>query len=113
MFLNFKKIQINQPIIGTNNMPMIKITKSGTLNKKKEIMNILNQTQQVFVYNSVVDYHFKASKAEFVQLFKRRYASQLTVTQSDGSLDFYYMNEFLDEFKNNCNLNSYGQLFFN
>ena len=82
--------------------------------KKKEILDILNKSQQVFIYNNVLDYYFKASKTELIQVFKKRYASQLDVKQTDGTLDFYYMNEFLDEFKDKCGLpNDDKQLFFN
>ena len=94
-------------------MPMIKIEPTDHISKKKAILKILNQAQQVFIYNNLLEYHFKSSKTEILQVFKNRYESQLTVKQSDGSLDFYYMNEFLDEFKDNCSLNEHNQLFFN
>ena len=92
---------------------MIKIEPTDHISKKKAILKILNQAQQVFIYNNLLEYHFKSSKTEILQVFKNRYESQLTVKQSDGSLDLYYMNEFLDEFKDNCNLNEHNQLFFN
>jgi len=101
----------NQP--KETKMPMIKIEPTDHISKKKAILKILNQAQQVFIYNNLLEYHFKSSKTEILQVFKNRYESQLTVKQSDGSLDFYYMNEFLDEFKQNCSLNGYNQLYFN
>ena len=101
----------NQP--KETKMPMIKIEPTDHISKKKAILKILNQAQQVFVYNGILEYHFKTSKTELLHVFKTRYESQLTVKQSDGSLDLYYMNEFLDEFKDNCSLNEHNQLFFN
>ena len=93
-------------------MPMIKIEPTDHISKKKAILKILNQAQQVFIYNNLLEYHFKSSKAEILQVFKTRYESQLRI-KKDGSIDLYYMNEFLDEFKQNCSLNGYNQLYFN
>jgi len=99
---------------GAYTMALTQLTKNDHVSKKKEILDILNKSQQVFIYNNVLDYYFKASKTELIQVFKKRYASQLDVKQTDGTLDFYYMNEFLDEFKNKCGSpNDDKQLFFN
>ena len=94
-------------------MTMTLLTENDHVIKKNEIMDILNKSQQVFIYNNILDYYFKASKTELVQVFKKRYASQLNVKKTDGTLDFYYMNEFLDEFKDKCGMNRFNQLFFN
>jgi hypothetical protein len=104
---------------GAYTMALTQLTKNDHVSKKKEILDILNKSQQVFIYNNVLDYYFKASKTELIQVFKKRYASHihtatLDVKQTDGTLDFYYMNEFLDEFKDKCGSpNDDKQLFFN
>tara|TARA_R110001606_G_C15006621_1_gene607875 strand:+ start:216 stop:488 length:273 start_codon:yes stop_codon:yes gene_type:complete len=80
---------------------------------KKEILKLLNQAKQVYIYNGLLDYHFKSSKSELINLFKSRYKNQLNVKDKNGKIDTYYMNEFLTEFKENIKLNEHNQLFFN
>ena len=88
-----------------------KLTKGTTM--KKEILSLLNQAKQVYIYNGLLEDHFKSSKKELISLFKTRYKNQLSVKNKDGKIDTYYMNEFLTEFKNNISLNEHNQLFFN
>ena len=80
---------------------------------KKEILKLLNQAKEVYIYNGFLDDHFKSSKSELINLFKSRYKNQLNVKDKNGKIDTYYMSEFLTEFKQNIQLNENNQLFFN
>tara|TARA_R110000824_G_scaffold15816_1_gene66344 strand:- start:77 stop:322 length:246 start_codon:yes stop_codon:yes gene_type:complete len=80
---------------------------------KKEILSLLNQAKEVYIYNNFLEDYFKSSKRELISLFKERYKKQLTVKNENGKHHTHYMNLFLTDFKDNISLNEHNQLFFN
>jgi len=72
---------------------------------KKEILNKIKQAKTVYIYNGLLEMHFRISKTDFLYEFRARCKGQ---KKHPG-----HMDEMLKEFNDNINLDDNLNLFFN
>ena len=72
---------------------------------KKEILNKIKQAKTVYIYNGLLEMHFRISKTDFLYEFRARCKRQKDHPD--------YINSMLEEFNDNINMKDDLILYFN
>jgi len=77
---------------------------------KKEILNKINQSKSVYVYNGFTEFYFKTTKSDLLSIFRKQFK---TMNNDKTDTMHNYFNSWIEEFNNAVSLNEDNELFFN
>jgi hypothetical protein len=72
---------------------------------KKQILNKINSSKSVWVFNGFTEYYFKTTKSDILGVFRKSLKSYQTPHDN-------YYTSFLNDFNERVRLNEESELFF-
>jgi len=79
---------------------------------RKSILSKISKAKTIYVFNGYTEFYFKTIKADLLETFRNTYKN-LSESIKKGTTPKYYLNDYLEEFNNNCKINEHMEVYFN